>query len=765
MGQYNKAIITNAGESLIARAIVGEIQLEITKAKTSDYKYPGGTDFKALTDMQGVKQVMTFPETKVLSGDMIQTRTLFSNEEISTTYYIQNIGLYAMDGTQEVLFCIVTSVTPDEMPQYNGVASTAYIYNIQSVVQDAETIHITVNPSGTATVQDVLERVDATGGDISETVIETLETIDTKYPIPKVGEKVKTFFGKIITFMKNIKPLEADMTVHVSTTGSDITGTGMSTKPFRTIGYALSMIPKDLGGFGATINIADGGYEEDVVIKGYRNGTLQLSSSKTGRINVDCIVKSLVIRDCTASVKIESINMYESTDQNAIAVSASTDVELRYIKSAMTNPGSTSIIANKASNVRVYNSELSNHGWAIYGFDGSKISSIDNTGTNNKNVVFSTKDGAIITTAGTAPSGTKSAAIYDGGIITYPSGAIIGSLQDDITLYVCTSGDDITGDGTEDNPYETIQHAIDSIPRDLGGHQAKVLIEDGTYDGTTDIIGYHSGTIIIECMNYLSSNVSFNCVVSSFRVLDTDATVYIQGFQIVDGRDLTGGWVEPVCVNKSSSVRLYDIKIVENTKSFLTAIYANNNSTMDIVRVEISNHMIGCHVDNSFVYIAGGTGTNNGLALKATNDARISLSYNKMSGDRFSEVLNCSAIINDNGTQISDIISSGLSCTWGTIQGGYIRNGNPNGTAMITIQLCAITTVALSVGENNYSIKGFPKPVSTGSGYDFSVATNRPTMLEHVWFSTNAGDVRIVPARAIPVGTVLLFNATYLTNS
>jgi len=160
MGQFNKAILTAAGENLIARTLAGEIQLNINKAKTSNYIYPAGTDFKSLTDMQGIKQTAINPATAVYSNTMIQTRVLFGNEEIASTYYIYNIGLYAMDGTQEVLFCIVTAESPDEMPQYNGVASTSYIYNIQNVVQDAAQLNITVNPSGTATIQDVLERVD-----------------------------------------------------------------------------------------------------------------------------------------------------------------------------------------------------------------------------------------------------------------------------------------------------------------------------------------------------------------------------------------------------------------------------------------------------------------------------------------------------------------------------------------------------------------------------------------------------------------------------
>lgn len=104
MGQYNKAVLTAAGENLIARTLAGEIQLNITKAKTSNYIYPAGIDFKSLTDMQGIKQTVSGPTTAVYNDTMIQTRVLFSNEEIATTYYIHNIGLYAMDGTQEVLF-------------------------------------------------------------------------------------------------------------------------------------------------------------------------------------------------------------------------------------------------------------------------------------------------------------------------------------------------------------------------------------------------------------------------------------------------------------------------------------------------------------------------------------------------------------------------------------------------------------------------------------------------------------------------------------
>lgn len=42
---------------------------------------------------------------------------------------------------------------------------------------------------------------DIGGEDISETVIETLDTVEDKYPVPAAGESVKRFFGKVKKFI------------------------------------------------------------------------------------------------------------------------------------------------------------------------------------------------------------------------------------------------------------------------------------------------------------------------------------------------------------------------------------------------------------------------------------------------------------------------------------------------------------------------------------------------------------------------------------
>jgi hypothetical protein len=424
MGQYNKAIITAAGDNLTARAVAGEIQLSITKAKTSNYKYPDNTDLKALTDMQGVKQIMESPETKVLSNDLIQTRTLFSNEEIQATYYIQNIGLYAMDGAQEVLFCIVTALVPDEMPQYNGVASTAYIYNVQSVVQDTAYIQITVHPSGVATIEDVLERVDATGGDISETVVERVELFETKFPIPSVGETIKRFLGKVLTFLKNIKPLEADVTYYVATTGSDTTGDGTSAKPYKTIQRAVDILPKDLNGHIAIIQVAAGTYDEDVNILSFHGGELQLLSSSKDTLADTCKVRLVFVKYCGSYVQVNGFTATTAT-MTAFITWGSHNVLFRYCQATAlsSNNGiyfgesgggaSSCKIANKYSAINVVNSRISSESWApgstnAYGITpsyGSVVSKIGNQPTGTVSNEIWSNGGSTLNENGTQISG------------------------------------------------------------------------------------------------------------------------------------------------------------------------------------------------------------------------------------------------------------------------------------------------------------------------------------------------------------------------
>lgn len=753
MGQYNKAIITAAGESLIARAIVGEIQLSITKAKTSNYKYPGGTDLKALTDIQGIKQVMAFPETKVLSGDMIQTRTLFSNEDIQATYYIQNIGLYAMDGTQEVLFCIVTAVTPDEMPQYSGVAATAYIYNIQSVVQDAETIHITVNLSGTATIQDVLERVDATGGDISETVIDNLETIETKYPIPTAGEKVKTFLGKIITFMKNIKPLESDLTVYVATTGSDTTGDGSSAAPYKTITYALSKIPKTLSGYTASVVVAGGEYNEDLVISGF-SGNLQLVLE--GEITITSLT---VDRSTVAFRSTNSVNYSFTTEWvhtlNLADLYCWSSVNANIIGSIVSGNNNVSILAEASSTCYIRGSIMlsGNTNIAIMATSKSTVilGAISGTGFD---VAINESSGSMVACARNNIIATQQYLINSGSVMVNQFGAKIGTLPYDTTLYVSPTGSDENAVGTSENPFKTIQRAIDILPKDLGGHECTIQIADGTYDENVRVTDFNNGHLTIRRMGTYTT-ASILCNITSMICARSTAIINIVGLNFTRSND--HGFVGRACTGLLVQLCMSRIASTDYAGFYFS----------DMCRVRMAN----CRVTNrkwgviatvltdlvSENWETDSINTDNGIAC--IGGATTHIIGSQPSGAWNLYTATGGQFINENGTQISGLISSGLSCTWGTITGGYVRHGNMNGVAMVTINLQIQVTSALSGGQN-YLVGGIPKPQGV------SIVVNHNLLfICTCLIDANSTNIRFSPTANVSAGAAVVFTATYPTNS
>lgn len=209
MGVYKKAIITDAGEALRARAVAGEVSMQFSHAKTSTYVYPDGTDLTKLTDLQEIRQTVIPSNVQITNDTLISVRSLFGNEQINEAYLIQNVGVYATDGENEILFAVCQAITPDQMPAYDGVAPSSFIYNVQLTVSQAAQISLVINTAGTATTQDVLEleqkKVNGNGGDISETVITTAEESQAEYPVPEVGDSAKTVLGKVQKFFGDLR--------------------------------------------------------------------------------------------------------------------------------------------------------------------------------------------------------------------------------------------------------------------------------------------------------------------------------------------------------------------------------------------------------------------------------------------------------------------------------------------------------------------------------------------------------------------------------
>lgn len=204
MGKYNGAVITTAGQNIIAESISGTL-LEWTVMRSSSIAIPAGTNLEALTSLTGIEQSTHITDASVYGNNVLQVSARFSNTRVSTAYLIQTVGIYGqLTGGSETLIAVMTAVTPDEMPVYDPGSPSAFIYNTQVSVTNADSVTMVVNDTGTATVADLNRKVDISGGDVSDTVVNTVVAESAEYPVPAAGDTVKVIIGKIAKFFADI---------------------------------------------------------------------------------------------------------------------------------------------------------------------------------------------------------------------------------------------------------------------------------------------------------------------------------------------------------------------------------------------------------------------------------------------------------------------------------------------------------------------------------------------------------------------------------
>lgn len=108
----------------------------------------------------------------------------------------------------------------------------------------------------------------------------------------------------------------------------------------------------------------------------------------------------------------------------------------------------------------------------------------------------------------------------------------IGSIPEDLIIYVSTYGNDAAGDGSETSPYKTIQHALDSIPKNLEGKEVTINVASGTYAEDVLVSGFHGGAVRFAFGTVtISSFTTYDpCVILSGTSLTLAASGKTYGF-------------------------------------------------------------------------------------------------------------------------------------------------------------------------------------------------------------------------------------------
>lgn len=126
------------------------------------------------------------------------------------------------------------------------------------------------------------------------------------------------------------------------------------------------------------------------------------------------------------------------------------------------------------------------------------------------------------------------------------------------------------------------------------------------------------------------------------------------------------------------------------------------------------------------------------------------------------DFVNDNAIINEKITKLNsdlnnqDIVSTGLSLTWGTITyGGYSVIGN---LVIINIRIEVRTT--LNATGADYAIFGFPL-MKAAALNTISVSCSRNDLTRSCYMNTH-GVLNFVPSTTVSIGTAILFSAFYI---
>ena len=756
---FKNAVITAQGLELDAKILAGHASAIFTGIKIGDGVYSGTEDLTQFTAMRSIRQEFAISSVSIINNNTVRLRTVINNTGIASGYYMSELGVYAQDPDKgEILYSIALGVKNkmDYQPSETELLGATSTIDTLTSISNTKDVTLKMGLGAAAAAEDLMQlKEDISKGEI---VIETLEPIDTKYPIPAAGETTKVFMGKVKKYIEDTKPLDADMAVYVATTGSDDTGNGSSTKPYKTIQYAINTLPKDLGGYVATVNVADGIYNELVKIARYVNGVLSITGNTTDptQVVISSSTQSLTVIDNTCRVILKGFKTSGNVNEGCCINTQRNKeilVEICYIESldnkqdgivwgggaisvnktgffncaaciaSQTNPSSTCTVANVGD---------------CYGTNNLRVSYIARGILQYKNDI--------------APHALYPDICIDGGVVVSTSGAKIGTLSYDVTIYVATTGSDSTGEGTSTKPFRSIQKAIDVLPKDLGGHIATINIADGTYEGV-QIQGFYSGFLKLLGSEKSIDNLSCN-INGGFGIIFCNCVVSVKYMNFVT----------------TQSASLSVTHVSDFQASYVTSVIKADHPgvnmsgvpTFMIDQSRFSNRNIGIIAHDSQGWIAATSGSGNRIGVVSEYGSTIKLIGNGIfpDGTTMQFASNIGGVFfQPNGTQISSLITSGLSCTWGTIKnGGYVRHGNYVGTAMVTVQIQVTTNMVLSAGVTYY-IYGFPKP-------QFSIAAScsHPGRVSDLYITPD-GVIALTFDTNIGSGMWFEFSATYLTNS
>lgn len=167
-------------------------------------------------------------------------------------------------------------------------------------------------------------------------------------------------------------------------------------------------------------------------------------------------------------------------------------------------------------------------------------------------------------------------------------------------------------------PFKTLQSAVDSIKKNMGGQSINIIVDPGYYAEFVRINGFRNGYISI----YGEANNRLAVTVEHIRVSYCEATIVVNHVKVEANRD------NGIFVANSMYTRIYNSAIVRSA-AFAGTKYgiAGENSNVMIDSCDISAFEVAVHsAVGATVYVHQSTGANNKTGLACYGGAVIAKS-------------------------------------------------------------------------------------------------------------------------------------------
>lgn len=186
-------------------------------------------------------------------------------------------------------------------------------------------------------------------------------------------------------------------------------------------------------------------------------------------------------------------------------------------------------------------------------------------------------------------------------------------LTSNTTMFVSTSGNDTTGDGTYEMPFRTITKALSTIPKNLNGFECVINVAPGTYAETVEIKDYTGGTVVINSDPGSVVNVSgldvrnCNVLIDRIHLAVGNVGIYVGSATLycATGTIAVTGAAEAVTLRYGAVLEVTTTLTINNAAS--RALQVQYASTASVTTLAGTGNAIGIYAYHSTVFVRNQT--------------------------------------------------------------------------------------------------------------------------------------------------------------